>query len=132
VVDADGTLQTVAGTGCALDSLVLRLLSERAADVVATCPATERTIHLTVTQDGIEALDPPSTDLSLRLPDPQTRAETVRGTICAYGHFFADPEHASRWPRLHPDAVLLSVVDATLLAREIAIAARRFAEQTTV
>ena len=69
------------------------------------------------------------------LPDLFRRFNTDRPageTICAYGHFFVDREHASAWPDLHPEAVLLSVEDAVHLAHEIANAARRYAEKTQI
>lgn len=130
VVDAEGHIHTVAESGCALDALLVPMLTGHSAPVVSTCPATGKKIRLNVTPNGIENLDPPSAVLSLRLPSPETRADTVRGIICAYGHFFADREHAAAWPALHPEAVVLSVADAAQLAHEIATAARSYAEKT--
>jgi alkylmercury lyase len=108
------------------------MLTGHSASVVSTCPATGRQIRLTVTPEGIEDLDPKAAVLSLRLPDTETRAANAQATICAYGHFFVDREHASTWPGLHPEAVLLSVEDAAHLAHEIANAAHRFLEKTEV
>jgi hypothetical protein len=129
VVDAAGTLQTVAGSGCALDTLLAPMLTGRSTRAVSSCPATGKEIRLTATPYGVEGLDPPGAVLSLRLPGPETRAMNAGETICAYGHFFVDREHASAWPDLHPDAVLLSVDEAAQLAHEIAKAARRHAER---
>jgi len=129
VVDAEGTLQTVAGAGCALDALLVPLLSGRSSQVSATCPATGRLIRLIVTKDGIQDLEPTSAVLSLRLPGETTNAENVQATICAYGHFFVDREYASAWPGLHPEAVLLSVEEAAHLARAIAEAACGYAAE---
>jgi len=108
------------------------LLTGRPARVVSTCPATGKPIRLTVSPQGIEDLDPPGAVLSLRLPSPETSAGNVQSSICAYGHYFVDREHASTWPSLHPEAALLSVADAAHLAREIANAARGYAERTKV
>ncbi len=131
VVDTEGTIHPVAGAGCALDTLLFPLLTGRSAHVVSTCPATGRPIRLAVTpQGGIEDLDPPRAVVSLRMPGPDTSASNVHNTICAYGHYFADKEHASTWPALHPEAALLSVADAAHLAREIANAARGYADMT--
>jgi alkylmercury lyase len=128
-VDAEGAIQPMAGSGCALDTLLFPMLTGRSARVAATCPATGKPIRLTVTPPGgIEDLDPPGAVVSVRLPDPDTSARSAQGTICAYGHVFADREHASSWPALHPEAVLLSVADAARLAREIAATARGYAE----
>lgn len=128
VVDAEGHIQTVAGAGCALDTLLVPMLTGQLASVVASCPATGRDIRLIATPLGVEEFEPPSAVLSLRLPGPTTQAETVRGTICTYGHFFADREHAASWPALHPEAVLLPVDEAAQLARAIVSAARSYAD----
>jgi hypothetical protein len=132
VIDDRGTIQTVAGSGCALDTLLFSMLTGHATPVVRTCPATGKQIRLTVTPQGIEDLDPQCVVLSLRLPSLETNAWNAGETICAYGHFFVDQEHASTWPGLHSEAVLLSVEDAVHLAREIANTARRYAEKTQV
>src|SRR5579885_3043926 len=106
VVDVEGMIQPMAGAGCALDTLLFPLLARKSSQVTATCPATGRLIRLTVAEETIQDLDPPSAVLSLRLPGETTTAENVQATICAYGRFFVDREHASAWSGLHPDAVL--------------------------
>lgn len=125
VVDTEGNIQVRAGSGCALDTLLLPMLTGHAARVVSTCKATGRQIRLTATPEGIRDLDPPSAVLSLRLPSLETNASNAQASICAYGHYFVDRQAASTWLGLHPEAVLLSVEDAAHLAREIANASRR-------
>src|SRR5712691_7695990 len=132
VIDDRGNIQTVAGSGCALDTLLFSMLTGHSTRVVRICPATGKQILLTVTPQGIEDLDPQGAVLSLRLPSRETSASNAQETICSYGHFFVDREHASTWPGLHPEAVPLPVEDAIHLAREIANAARRYAEKTQV
>lgn len=132
VLDASGNIQMMAGSGCALDTLLFSMLTGHAARVVSTCPATGKEIRLTITPQGIEDLDPQGAVLSLRLPSRETNARNAGETICAYGHFFADQEHASTWPGLHSEAVLLSVEDAVHLASALANAARKYAEKTQV
>src|SRR5258708_4905652 len=132
VIDDRGALQAVAGSGCALDTLLFSMLTGHATHVVRICPATEKQICLTVTGAGIEDLDPQSAVLSLRLPSRETNASNAQETICSYGHFFVDREHASTWPGLHPQAVLLSIEDAVQLASALAHAARSYAEKTPI
>ena len=132
VVEASGNIQTVTGSGCALDTLLFSMLTGHSTRVVSICPATGKEIRLIVTPQGTEDLDPQGAVISLRLPSPETSASNAGETICAYGHFFVDREHASTWSGLHPEAVLLSVEDAVPLAREIANAARRYAEKMEV
>jgi hypothetical protein len=129
VVDAEGAMQTVAGSGCALDTLLFPMLTGRSSSVVATCPATGRQFRLRVTEHTIEDLDPPGAVLSLRLPGETTDAENVQATICTHGHFFVDREQASAWPGLHPETVLLPVEEAAHLARALAEAACGYAAE---
>jgi Alkylmercury lyase len=128
-VDDEGDLQLVANAGCALDRLLAPMLTGCSVRVMSTCPASGRPVSLTATPRGVDDLDPPGAVASLRLPGPETRAETVQGAICAYGHFFMDRDRAASWPRLHPEALLLSVSDAAHLARAIANVAREYAER---
>jgi hypothetical protein len=121
--------ETFTMAGCALDTLLFPLLMGQAVRVVSTCPATGRPIRLTVTEQGIEDLDPQAAVVSLLLPGEATNICNAQETICAYGHFFVDREHALSWPDLHPEAVLLSVADAAHLAREIATVSSQYAEQ---
>lgn len=94
VVDAEGAIQTVTGTGCALDTLLFPMLTGRSSQVSATCKTSGKPIRLTVTEQTIADVDPPGAVLSLRLPGEATDAENMQATICAYGHFFVDREHA--------------------------------------
>lgn len=141
IVGSDGTLHMSPGPHqihldgeifsgwCALDTLLFPLLMGQLARIISTCPATGKLIHLTVTAQGIRDLDPIASVISLLLPDETTNACNAQETICASGHFFVDREHASTWPDLHPEAVLLAVADAAHLAREIAQVSLRYAEK---
>jgi alkylmercury lyase len=125
-IQLDG--ETLSGW-CALDTLLFPLLMGHATRVTSACAATGRPIRLTVTEHGITDLEPQAAVLSLRLPGETTEVENVQETICAYGHFFVDREHAATWPGLHPEAALLSVEEAARLAREIANVVRGYAEK---
>ncbi len=129
IVNDHGLIQPVVGGGCALDTFLLALLTGQPVYVTRTCPATGRRIHLTVTEQGIQEVDPPGVVLSLRLPHTETTASNVQATICAYGHFFADRDVASTWPDLHPEAVVLSVEEAFQVACAISDAARNAAQK---
>jgi len=131
-VDDAGNLQMVDSAGCALDRLLAPMLTGCSAHVVATCPASGRRIRLTATPQGVDDLDPPAAVVSLRLPGAETTADTVLSAICAHGQFFADRKRAVSWPRLHPEALLLSVADATHLAHSIADAARENEEAAQI
>jgi len=107
-------------TWCALDALMLPALIGRTAQVVSTCPATGKTVSLTVTPTHIERLEPASAVVSVRSPGTENDLCHVRGGFCMQGHFFAAREAAVAWPELHPQAVLLSVEEAAELGRALA------------
>ena len=107
-------------TWCALDALMLPALIGRTAHVVSTCPATEVTVSLTVSQTHIERLEPISAFVSVRVPGTENDLCRVRGGFCMQGHFFAAREAAVAWPELHPQAVLLSVEEAAELGCALA------------
>src|SRR5260370_2193985 len=112
--------ETALSTWCALDALTFPALIGRTAQVVSRCPATGKTVSLTVTPTHIERLEPASAVVSARAPGADTDLCHVRGGFCLQGHFFATREAAATWPSLHPQAVLLSVEEAASLGRSLA------------
>ena len=112
--------ETILSTWCALDALAFPALIGRTAHVVSRCPATGKTVSLTVTPTHIERLSPASAVVSVRAPGAETDLCHVRGGFCMQGHFFAAREVASVWPALHPQAVLLEGAEAAELGRELA------------
>ena len=85
--------------------------------VESTCPQTGRQIHVELTPDEIERLDPPGAVVSAVRPIG-TLAD-VRTTTCHYGHFFSSSASTSQWAREHPDGYILSVEEAFRLDREV-------------
>src|SRR5438067_440259 len=59
-IDDRGHKQIAPGSGCALDTLLLPMLTGQQAHIVRTCPATGKQIRLTVTPEGIRDPDPPA------------------------------------------------------------------------
>jgi alkylmercury lyase len=117
-------------TWCALDALMLPALIGRTAHVVSTCPATGKTVSLTVTPTHIERLEPASAVVSVRAPGADTDLCYIRGGFCMQGHFFATHEAAVAWPELHPQAVLLSVEEAASLGRALACRILAFEQES--
>jgi len=111
-------------TWCALDALAIPAILGRERTVVSHCPATGKEIHLQVSPERLLDLEPSSTVVSAVIPEDEASARAAacdpRDTICNHGHFFASHEAASRWPSLHPGAVLLEAEEAAELGRELA------------
>lgn len=109
---------------CALDAVFLPALLGQAAAVKSKCPATGDDIRLTITPEGIKAVDPPGTVLSVVIPGvtpscaPGTKSGP-RGPLCSAIHFFSSHEAASTWLVEHPGMAILSLDEAWQLAREV-------------
>ena len=105
---------TVAGrplyTWCALDTLMYPALLGESASVSSPCPVTGAPIHLQVTSDGVQHLDPPDAVVSLVVPEAEAAACDIRGTFCDIVHFFVSREAAETWERQQPAGLPLHIL----------------------
>lgn len=105
---------TVAGeelyTWCALDTLILPALLDRAARVKSVSPASGDTIQVTVHPTaGVTSVEPATSVVSLVNPEKIT---SIRSSFCNQVHYFTSPEDAAGWLTEHPDAELVPVAEA--------------------
>lgn len=100
-------------TWCAFDTVLFPPLLALEAQVQSVCAASGQPISFRVGPGGIEELIPTTSALSLILP--AERGDCVRGTFCRQSLFFASKQVAASWTASHPEAVLLSVKEATTL-----------------
>jgi alkylmercury lyase len=107
-------------TWCALDTLIFPVWLGHSAQVSSTCPATGTPIHLRVSPERLEHLDPPSGMMSLLIQDGLATCCNIREAFCAYSQFFASRQATSIWQASHPDGHVLSIVEAFTLGQELA------------
>jgi alkylmercury lyase len=107
-------------TWCALDTLMYPLVLQQTAEVSSRCPVSGRTVRLTVTPQGVEEFDPVGALVSAVVPDTAAACCDVRSAFCRHVHFFAGADTGAAWRAAHPEAVLLSVVEAHGVARRLA------------
>ena len=107
-------------TWCALDTLIFPVWLEHPAQVSSSGPVTGQPIHLTVTPERLEHLDPPSGVLSLLIQDGVATCCNIREAFCSFSHFFAERQVASTWLSQHPDAHLLPIEEAFTLGQKLA------------
>lgn len=109
-------------TWCALDTLMYPALLGESACVSSPCPVTGTPIHLQVTPESVQQLDPPETVVSLVVPEAEAAACDIRGTFCDIVHFFVSREAAETWAGKHPagqDLHILSVPAAFAIGAHI-------------
>lgn len=104
---------------CALDTLFLPALINETAEITSTCPQTGASIQLTVSPEGIEAVSPPETALSIVTAAGCTSG--INGTFCGQTHFFASTEAANAWVGGRTDFAILSVNEGFELAQQVYI-----------
>lgn len=97
-------------TWCATDTLLFTVILQRPAVAVSSCPATNQTIRLEMSGDGVTSVTPKATVVS-QAYNAEPIAD-LRGEICDHGHFFASPAAASHWAAEHPQGQILSVAEA--------------------
>lgn len=102
---------------CALDTLFLPALINQTGEITSTCLQTGALIHLTVSPDGIEAVSPPETALSIVFTSGCTSG--INGSFCGQIHYFASREAAVQWVGGRTDFAVLSVIEAFELARQV-------------
>jgi alkylmercury lyase len=101
---------------CAWDTLFLPQLLGQTAEVESTSPTTGVTVHLTVTPDAVEYVDPVCAQMSLLLPDKATQKDVVNA-FCCFVHFFPSYGAGESWSAKHPGTFLLPIEEAYALAR---------------
>lgn len=106
---------------CALDTLFLPALLQQPAQVESTCPTTGAEIRLIIAPEGVKAVEPASTVVSVVVPGitpdcAQCARAGPQSPVCSQMHFFSSREAASTWLVAHPGVAVLSVDEAWQLA----------------
>jgi alkylmercury lyase len=98
-------------TWCAPDTLEHPELLGRTAEIMSHDPETGQVVHLTVSPDRIEAVEPTSVVMSMRRPEAWdvTSAAGIIASGCHYQFFFASRDSGERWVAKNPQTVLLSL-----------------------
>ncbi|MBI3973465.1 MAG: organomercurial lyase MerB [Chloroflexi bacterium] len=102
---------------CALDTLFFPVVLNRTFRVESPCATTRMPVRLTVTPDGIAALEPATAAVSLVAGETGGQ---VRYSFCDYVHFFTSLDTAAQWLAAHPGAIAIPVADAFEVGRLLA------------
>lgn len=105
-------------TWCALDALMYLPLLERLVQVESLCAATAAPLRMTVTPQGVEALDPPTAVISILKPE---KGSSVRQAFCNHVNFFRSAEVAAPWLAHHQAATILPVAKAYQLGQQMLV-----------
>jgi alkylmercury lyase len=102
---------------CAWDTLFLPQLLGRTAEIDSIAPNASDRIHLTVTPDRVERVEPADAQMSFLLPDAAEVHKDVLTAFCHFVHFFPSRQSAESWGAQHPGTFMLSIDNAHALAR---------------
>lgn len=103
-------------TWCALDALMFPALIGKTAQIFTACAATGVPVHLTVTPDEVQSLEPAGAMVSLVTPED---SRDIRSTFCCHVHFFASASAAEAWAVTRKQVTLVSVAEAFRLGQEL-------------
>jgi alkylmercury lyase len=104
---------------CALDTLIVPALLERAVRVRSSAPSGGQPVRLTVGPDGVRQAEPAAAVMSLVRPRERLR-DDVRGRFCCFVHFFPSEQAGREWTERVAGAFVVPLHDAALLARVLA------------
>jgi alkylmercury lyase len=107
-------------TWCALDTLLYPVVLQQTTQVASRCPVSGLTLRFTVTPERVVPLEQAGALVSIVVPDAVAACCDVRGAFCQHVHFLAGHDAGVAWRTMHPAALLLSVDDASAVARLLA------------
>ena len=84
-------------TWCAWDALFIPQIIGKTARVESTDAMTKEKIHITVSPDGIESVEPGTAVTSLMMPNTDEIRSDVIKSFCHYLHFFSSEATAREW-----------------------------------
>ncbi len=110
-------------TWCAEDTLFLPALLGQTATVESISPASREPVRLAIGPDGVQAVSPAGTVVSIALVDPDQTAfgsvEAIWMTFCRHIHFFASREEAKRWATGRSDIAILTLDEGYRMGRQL-------------
>ena len=104
-------------TWCAWDTLFLPELLEKSARVESVCDATGKPVRLSVSPKRVESADPGSVCISFLTPDSSRFQQDIVQNFCHCIHFFRSRKDAEVCIAKTPGTFILSLDEATELAR---------------
>ncbi len=102
---------------CAWDTLFLPQLVGHTADIESASPSDAGIVHLTITPQQVERVEPVGSQMSVLVPDAQEMQKNVVTSFCHFVHFFPSRQAAQSWTAKHAGTFLLSIHEAHVLAR---------------
>ncbi len=101
-------------TWCAIDSLFIPEMLGKPAKVQSRDPHTGTAITLTVTPDGVEAVEPAAAVMSILIGDPEvvkTNPTKVMASFCHHIFFLESQETGAEWAAQHGEGTFLVTLD---------------------
>ena len=101
---------------CAWDTLFIPELIGSTDEVESTDPETGQVVRMTVSPDGVTAVEPKDAVMSILEPTEKMREDVV-ASFCHYVYFFPSREIGEKWVGKNPGTMLMSIEDAFELAK---------------
>ncbi len=102
---------------CAWDTLFLPQLVGHTAEIESASPNNTGIVHLTITPQQVERVEPVGAQMSVLIPDAQEMQKDIVTSFCHFVHFFPSRQAAESWTAKHPGTFMLSIHEAHVLAR---------------
>jgi alkylmercury lyase len=101
---------------CAWDTLFLPQLLGQRATVTSASPTSGVNVHLTVTPEGVEQVNPADAQMSFLLPDAESTQKDILSAFCCFVHFLPTRKAGKSWVAQHDGTFLLSIEEGLAVA----------------
>ncbi len=106
-------------TWCAWDTLFLPELLDATVQISSACGATGDVVGLTVSPEGIQAVEPGDVVVSFLIPDLDELRENITASFCHFVYFFRSREDGESWVSEHDGTFLLSLEEAFTVGKKM-------------
>ena len=101
---------------CALDALAIQVILKHTASIESNDPVTGEKIHIRLTSDTVQKIEPKETMISFV---ENTDPTNIGISVCGNVYFFSSPETGSKWTARHPGTMIYPVKEVYQALKDI-------------
>ena len=113
------TGQHILYTWCAWDLLFMPVILKQTITATTQCPLSKQKITLTISEHGIEEVNPADTMITFIKPTLEQLKANVTSSFCQYIFFVESEQTGRKWQQQHNDGFLLELDQGFNLGKDI-------------
>lgn len=106
-------------TWCAWDLLFMPVIFQQTIEATTTCPISKKTISLTISDHGVEKIEPVGAMITFIKPKLEALKKDVTGSFCQYIFFVESESTGKQWQQNQSNGFLLDINQGFELGKDI-------------